>query len=197
MQRVLEAKVHLLEESPESARNEGAAQADQKVRICLRLPDHKRCLLPVGRGVHSFGTNLLSTGRIPVLCCPNTNAGWLLLSMWGRQRSHQQRLEENTSHCAPTLHKMQGQGEDCHETWPHYSATKETIVNFKLHLDRMYETFYNFRLCMWIFKVIYIPVILYGNRARSFSILILILSCNLTPTLKPQFHENGNHVPNL
>ena len=75
MQRVLEAKVHLLEESPESARNEGAAQADQKVRICLRLPDHKRCLLPVGRGVHSFGTNLLSTGRISVLCCPNTNAG--------------------------------------------------------------------------------------------------------------------------
>ena len=50
---------------------------------------------------------------------------------------------------------------------------------------------------MWIFKVLYIPAILYGDRIRSFSILILILYCNLTPTLQPQFHENGNHIPNL
>ena len=137
MQRVLEAKVHLLEEGPESARNEGAAQADQKVRICLRLPDHKRCLLPVGRGVHSFGTNLLSTGRILILFCPNSNEGWLLLSMQGRQGSHRQRLEENPSHCAHTLHKMQGQGKDCHETWSYYSTREETTMNFKLHLNRI------------------------------------------------------------
>ena len=75
MQRVLEAKGHLLKKSTESERDEGAAQADEKIWICLRLPYNKRCLLPLGRGVHSFRTNLLSTGRIPILYCPNSNKG--------------------------------------------------------------------------------------------------------------------------
>ena len=117
--------------------------------ICMLLHDHKWCLLPVGWSVHSLRTNVLRTSRIPISCRPNSNAGWLQLSIRGDNWVIDKDLKKTHRTVLPLCIKYKAKGKTAMKHRPITVREKKQpwISNYtstKLYVENI---FYYFRLC--------------------------------------------------